>query len=134
MPFLYTSCVLDCALRFLMIFLLLIKKKKKKKFQMYFLFLVELWKFVGNLPISLSKMWIREEDIREHGKWCSLRGGTPLFCDQYICQPFYFKRALWRRLQSKLIYSAKQTLNVTINEKCCPSNSFLLKELEPKML
>jgi hypothetical protein len=26
---LYTSCVLDCALRFLMIFLLLIKKKKK---------------------------------------------------------------------------------------------------------
>jgi DMSO/TMAO reductase YedYZ heme-binding membrane subunit len=28
---LYTSCVLDCALRFLMIFLLLIKKKKKKK-------------------------------------------------------------------------------------------------------
>jgi predicted CopG family antitoxin len=29
MPFLYTSCVLVCALRFLMIFLLLIKKKKK---------------------------------------------------------------------------------------------------------
>jgi hypothetical protein len=28
---LYTSCVLDCALRFLMIFLLLIKKKKKFK-------------------------------------------------------------------------------------------------------
>jgi hypothetical protein len=27
MPFLYTSCVLDCALRSLMIFLLLIKKK-----------------------------------------------------------------------------------------------------------
>jgi hypothetical protein len=26
---LYTSCVLDCALRFLMIFLLLIKKKKE---------------------------------------------------------------------------------------------------------
>jgi hypothetical protein len=31
MPFLYTSCVLDCALRFLMIFLLLIKKKKKNQ-------------------------------------------------------------------------------------------------------
>jgi hypothetical protein len=29
MPFLYTSCVLDYALRFLMIFLLLIKKKIK---------------------------------------------------------------------------------------------------------
>jgi hypothetical protein len=29
MPFLYTSCVLDCALRFLMIFILLIKKKKR---------------------------------------------------------------------------------------------------------
>jgi hypothetical protein len=28
---LYTSCVLDCALRFLMIFLILIKKKKRKK-------------------------------------------------------------------------------------------------------
>jgi len=27
MPFLYTSCVLDYALRFLMIFILLIKKK-----------------------------------------------------------------------------------------------------------
>jgi hypothetical protein len=26
MPFLYTSCVLDCALRFLMIFLLIVKK------------------------------------------------------------------------------------------------------------
>jgi len=30
MPFLYTSCVLDCTLCFLLIFLVLIKKKQKK--------------------------------------------------------------------------------------------------------
>jgi hypothetical protein len=35
---LYTSCVLDCALRFLMIFLLLIKKNNNKKRDLMFMF------------------------------------------------------------------------------------------------
>jgi hypothetical protein len=59
MPFLYTSCVLDCTLRFLMIFLLLIKKKKKKKNYIIMKTTNKSWLFL-NAEISNNSLSIFE--------------------------------------------------------------------------